>query len=128
MSNDNTKVKQLLDKCKNLTKEHIIQACEKYHDTLTKQNENDSYYIEYKNEHYQLNPTIRIANNEFLKNDYKLIPNRMNLTKEERLRVYTSRDYKEFYEQKFLKHNHFKLFIIILVAILMGCICLFYMW
>ena len=35
MGNDNTKVKQLLDKCKDLTEEHIIQSCEKYHDTLT---------------------------------------------------------------------------------------------
>lgn len=110
--NNDTKVNQLLDKCKNLTEKHIIQACEKYHDELIKKEEGETHYIQYNDELYKLNPTIRYANNEFLNNDYKLFANRRGLTQEERQRVYTSYNYKEFFEQKFSQCSYFKLCVI----------------
>lgn len=110
--NNDTKVNQLLDKCKNLTEEHIIQACKKYHDELIKKEEGETHYIQYNDELYKLNPTIRYANNEFLNNDYKLFANRRGLTQEERQRVYTSYNYKEFFEQKFSQCSYFKLCVI----------------
>ena len=95
------KVKELLEKCQDLTEEHIIQACQKHHDELTTNYIGETYYIKYNDELYKLNPTIRYANNEFLNNNYELFANNNNLTSKQKKQVYTTYNYSDFFKQHF---------------------------
>ena len=102
----NNNVNILLEICKNLTEQHIIEACTKYEKELIKDYDTEINYIEYNNKRFRLKPTIRIANDEFLNNEIKLNSDKYKQNGEIFL---TADNFIDFFNIKFKNTKHIKL-------------------